>query len=309
MPRRKRGKPVNGWLVLDKPYDMTSTQAVGACRRLFDAQKAGHAGTLDPLATGILAVAFGEATKTVPFVMDGRKSYRFTARWGVATTTDDAEGEAIATSDVRPSSEDIQAILNRFVGEIEQLPPKFSAIKVNGERAYDLARDGEEVELKSRRVDIYDLRLVDTPDADHGVFEAETGKGAYIRSLVRDMGQALGTCGHVSQLRRTAVGPFDESQAKKLDLLEQMRDNPALMGELSPVSTALDDIPACAVSGGDALKLQRGQAVVLTPAQAKTVRGEEKGFIPAVLAETRDGPQAICALDGLKLKPTRVFNL
>ncbi|MCA8889008.1 MAG: tRNA pseudouridine(55) synthase TruB, partial [Parvularculaceae bacterium] len=202
--RRKKGRPVNGWIILDKSYDMGSTEAVSKLKWLFQAQKAGHAGTLDPLATGVLPIAFGEATKTVPYVMDATKRYRFTAQWGEATTTDDSEGEVIARSDHRPARADIEAILDDFTGEIEQTPPQFSAIKVGGERAYDLARDGETVELPTRLIDVHELTLLDIPDADHAVFEAVTGKGAYIRALVRDMGVALGTQGHVSALRRVA---------------------------------------------------------------------------------------------------------
>ena len=307
--RRKRGQPVHGWIALDKPYDVTSTEAVGRLRRLFDAQRCGHAGALDPLATGILPIAFGEATKTVPFVQDSQKSYRFTARWGVATNTDDAEGEAIEESPARPSCDGIRAALNRFVGEIEQIPPAFSAIKIKGARAYDLARAGEEVKLAPRLVNIYDLRLIDIPDADTAVFEAETGKGAYVRALVRDLARALGTAGHVVELRRTAVGPFTESCAIGLAALEDIGPGPALAERLSPVETALDDIPALAVSGNEAFRLRRGQAVVLTPNQAKALRGDIKGALAAVLAKADGAAAAICELDGLSLKPNRVFNL
>ncbi|GAB4522128.1 MAG: tRNA pseudouridine(55) synthase TruB [Parvularculaceae bacterium] len=307
--RRKRGRPIHGWIALDKPYDMTSTEAVSRLRRLFDAQRCGHAGTLDPLATGILPVAFGEATKTVPFVQDSPKSYRFTARWGVATNTDDAEGERIAESAARPSREAIEAALEGFIGEIEQIPPAFSAIKVKGARAYDLARDGETVKLEPRLVNVYDLRLTDIPDADRAVFEAETGKGAYVRALVRDLARALGTVGHVADLRRTAVGPFNEARAVTLAALEEAEQGPDRDACLLPVVAALEALPALEVTGQDVFQLRRGQAVVLTPHQARSLRGGAKGALPAVLAKSDGAAAAICALDGLSLKPARVFNL
>ncbi len=317
--RRKSGRDVHGWLILDKPYDFGSTEAVSKLRWLYNAKKAGHAGTLDPLATGLLPVAFGEATKTVPFVQDGLKTYRFTARWGESTSTDDREGDVIATSDSRPSQAEIEQILSDFTGEIDQVPPAFSAIKVDGERAYDLARDGEMPELQARTITIESLRLVENPDADHSVFEAVTGKGAYIRALVRDIAHALGTQGHVSALRRTAVGPFTEDMAITFDELlgqpvsrdldRETLDQAALDAELTGLGLALTELPAAAVSGGDAERLRRGQAVVVAPPVAKGIRGELSGFIPAVFASCHDAPVAICALDGLKLKPAKVFNL
>ena len=220
MARRKKGNPVHGWLVLDKPLNMTSTQAVGYVRRMFNAQKAGHAGTLDPLATGILPIAFGEATKTVPYAVDGEKAYRFTVKWGAETATDDAEGEVTQTSGERPLRAEIEALLPRFIGEIMQVPPQFSAIKVDGERAYDLARDGEVVKLEARPVVIERLEMVDMPAADASVFEAECGKGTYVRAIARDMGRLLGCFGHVIALRRTRVGPFDEMRAVTVEDIE-----------------------------------------------------------------------------------------
>ena len=216
-PARQGGKPrkkqfkrdkrdVHGWVVLDKPVGMTSTHAVSIMKRLFSARRCGHAGTLDPLASGALPIAMGEATKTVPFVMDGRKLYRFTVRWGEERDTDDAEGRVTETSDRRPTADEIRAQLPAFTGAIQQVPPRFSAIKIEGERAYDLARDGEVVELKARPVEISRLEVVETPDADHTVLEAECGKGTYVRALARDLGRALGCFGHVSALRRVAVG-------------------------------------------------------------------------------------------------------
>ncbi|MEM9357543.1 MAG: tRNA pseudouridine(55) synthase TruB, partial [Pseudomonadota bacterium] len=213
MARKKKGRPVHGWLVLDKPLNMTSTSAVARTKRMLSAQKAGHAGTLDPLATGILPLAFGEATKTVSYAMEGEKAYQFTVRWGAETETDDAEGRIIQKSEKRPSRNDIEACLDKFRGTIEQVPPKFSAIKLDGNRAYDLARDGEAVELQSREVEIKQLELLDTPDDETAVFAATCGKGTYVRSLARDFGRDLGCFGYVIALRRTRVGPFDESSA------------------------------------------------------------------------------------------------
>src|SRR3954470_16332115 len=218
MGRRKKGNPVHGWVILDKPQGMTSTQAVGAVRRIFDAKKAGHAGTLDPMATGILAIALGEATKTVPYAMDADKTYRFTASWGESRDSDDAEGAVTGTSDKRPSQAEIEAVLPRFTGVLSQVPPAYSAIKVSGERAYDLARDGEEVVLEPRQVQVFEARLLDA-QTDRSEFEIRCGKGTYVRSWVRDIALALGTLGHVSALRRTRLGPWAEKDAVGLDTL------------------------------------------------------------------------------------------
>ncbi len=220
--RKPQKQDVHGWVIIDKPVGMTSTFAVSVVKRLFCAKRAGHAGTLDPLASGCLPIALGEATKTVPFVMEGRKSYRFTVRWGEQRDTDDAEGRVIETSPQRPDAAAIAALLPRFLGTIAQVPPRFSAVKIEGERAYDLARDGEAVELEPRPVTIYRLELVETPDADHALFEAECGKGAYVRGLARDMGRALACWGHVSALRRTAVGPFGEPDMISLAELQAL---------------------------------------------------------------------------------------
>lgn len=316
--RRKKGRPVNGWLILDKPYDVGSTEAVGRLRWLFDANKAGHAGTLDPLATGILPVAFGEATKTVPFVQDGLKRYRFTARWGEATATDDAEGEVIATSDMRPAREEIEAALPDFIGEIAQVPPAFSAIKIDGERAYDLAREGEKVELEARTITVHDFILVEMPDADHAVFEAVTGKGTYVRALVRDIAKQLGTEAHVSALRRTAVGPFTEDMAVTIeeltgkdfaaDVHRDTLDQGDLDSFLEPVEAGLAELPSAAISGADAGRLRSGQPAIVPPPVAKGIRGDRAGEIEAVLAMHHDEAVAICRLDGLKLQPVRVFQ-
>ncbi|EJW09438.1 tRNA pseudouridine synthase B [Rhodovulum sp. PH10] len=307
-PQKKRDKrDVHGWLVLDKPVGMTSTHAVSVIKRLFSAKRAGHAGTLDPLASGCLPVALGEATKTVMFVMDGRKRYEFTVRWGEERDTDDAEGRVVAESDARPDIEAIRALLPRFHGTIEQVPPKYSAIKIDGERAYDIARDGEEVELKPREVEIHSLEIVATPDADHTVFAAECGKGTYVRALARDMGRLLGCRGHVSALRRTAVGPFAREDMIPLADLQTVCDRAAI-GEASladailPVSTALDDIPALAVSRADAARLQRGQAVLVRGRDAPIARGTVSVTVQGQLL-------ALADMDRGEIVPRRVFNL
>jgi tRNA pseudouridine55 synthase len=292
---------VDGWVVLDKPLGMGSTQAVGKVRWLFAAEKAGHGGTLDPLATGVLPIALGEATKTVPFIMDGRKEYRFTLRFGEARSTDDGEGEITMTSDVRPIDQAIRATLAQFTGCIEQVPPAFSALKVDGHRAYDLARAGKTVDLKPRRVTVDRLELLTRPDGDHADFVVACGKGTYIRSLGRDLAQALGTVGYLSALRRTAVGPFREQAAISLPKLEALGHIPPLLGALVPVATALDDIPALAVTTTQADRLRHGQSVPLTrdaPPSGTLVR-----------AETGSKLVALVRSDGAALQPVRVFNL
>jgi tRNA pseudouridine55 synthase len=304
---KREKRDVHGWVVLDKPVGMTSTHAVSVIKRLFTAKRAGHAGTLDPLASGCLPIALGDATKTVPFVMDGRKAYRFTVRWGEERDTDDAEGRVVASSDARPAPQAIAALLPGFVGAIEQVPPRFSAIKVEGERAYDIARDGEEFELKARVVNIDRLTLVATPDADHTSFEAECGKGTYVRSLARDLGRALGCCGHVVALRRTAVGPFTEPDMISLEQLEALCHRAAagegnLADILLPVATALDDIPALAVSRADAARLQRGQAVLMRGRDAPVVRG-------TVYVTASGSLIALAEMDRGEIVPKRVFNL
>ena len=307
--RRKKGRPVNGWIVLDKDYDFGSTEAVSKLKWLFQAQKVGHAGTLDPRATGVLPIAFGEATKTVPYVTDAEKTYRFTAKWGEATLTDDTESEVIATSDTRPRIDAIEAILPQFTGDIEQTPPQFSAIKVNGARAYDIARDGEKVDLPARTISVHELRIVDMPDADHTVFEAVTGKGAYVRALVRDIARALGTEGHVVELRRTAVGPFSVDDGVRISDLEAIASPEERDQALLPLETGLLSLPQAPIGGPEAAKLRRGQHAVLSPAVARGVRSGDADLGDIVLAIASNEPVALCELDGLKLKPTRVFNL
>ena len=309
MGRRRKGDPVSGWICLDKSYDLTSTHAVSRVRRLFNAQKAGHAGTLDPLATGVLPIALGEATKTVPFLMDADKTYRFTIAWGVTTASFDREGAVIATSDVRPSQAAIEAALPAFVGEILQVPPAFSAIKVDGERAYDLARAGETVELKARPVVIHSARLTAAPDADHAEIEIDCGKGTYVRSLVRDLAQALGACGHVDMLRRTRVGRFTEAKAITLEILEDLSHKRALLEALLPVETALDDIPALAVTTEDAFRLKQGRSIVLVPRQVEALKARLKPGARTVSAMMDGMVVALCEMRAGRLEPARVFHL
>ena len=308
MARRRKGDPVSGWICLDKPLEMGSTQAVSAVRRLFNAQKAGHAGTLDPLATGVLPVALGEATKTVPMMMDAEKSYRFTIAWGASTTTLDREGEVTTRSDVRPRREEVETVLPRFIGRIQQVPPAFSAIKVDGERAYDLARDGEAFELKPREVVIHEAEVMDQPDPDHVVIEIDCGKGTYVRSLVRDIAAALGAEAHVAELRRLAVGPFLSGESITLDKLADLVHRGALSEALLPVETALDDIPELAVTDEEAFRLRQGRSVVLLPRQVEQLR-PRLGATRAVSAMTGGRLVALCEMRAGHLSPTRVFNL
>ncbi|MFZ5672840.1 MAG: tRNA pseudouridine(55) synthase TruB [Pseudomonadota bacterium] len=297
---------IHGWIALDKPEGLGSTQALAKVKRLFNAAKAGHGGTLDPLASGLLPIALGEATKTVSWAMDGRKTYTVLIRWGEARTTDDREGEVCGLSDRRPSESDIIAILGRFEGDILQTPPKFSAIKVAGERAYDLARAGEEVELQARPVHIEKITLLARPDADHAEFSVTCGKGTYIRSLARDMARALGTLGHVAALRRIAVGPFTETDMISLEKLTELShkapgDN-AMEGVLRPLETVLDGIPALAVKDAEAQRLRQGQPVLLRGASAPIAQD-------AVLVMWGQRPLGICSIEKGSLKPKRLFNL
>jgi tRNA pseudouridine55 synthase len=303
---KKRGQPVHGWVVFDKPLGMTSTQAVGKIRRLFDAEKAGHGGTLDPLATGLLPIALGEATKTVQWAMDGRKIYRFEVTWGAERTTDDMEGAITAQSESRPAEQDIESILNDFQGVIQQAPPAFSAIKIDGGRAYDLARAGEIVDMAERPVTIKKLVLAGCPDVDHAIFEVTCGKGTYVRSLARDMGRKLGCLGHVSMLRRIAVGPFSEVDMIPLETIEEMSHKPlgnsAENGVLRPLETVLDGIPALALKDAEAQRLKQGQSILLRGANAPVARD-------AVLVNWDSKPLGICSIEQGSLKPKRLFNL
>jgi tRNA pseudouridine55 synthase len=316
MGRRKKGDPVSGWVSLDKPLDMTSTEAVSRVRRLFNAQKGGHAGTLDPLASGVLPIALGEATKTVPFLMEAGKAYRFTVAWGTTTATLDREGEVIASSDARPTPAQVEAVLPEFVGEIMQVPPIYSAIKVDGQRAYDLARDGVEVELAARPVTIRSAVVADVPGPDHITLEIECGKGTYVRAIVRDLAERLVACGHVSYLRRTRVGAFGEAQAISLDKLADLVHRGAGSEALLPVETALDDIPALAVTDEDAFKLKQGRPIVLVPRQVemlrprlvpRTVGGQDASR--TVSATLAGRIVALCEMRAGRLNPTRVFHL
>ncbi len=307
MARKRRGQPIHGWIILDKPLGMSSSRAVGAVRRLLDAAKAGHGGTLDPLATGVLPIALGEATKTVSYAMGSRKTYRFTLRWGEARSTDDGEGAVVAESANRPSRQQVLAAIPGFIGTVQQRPPDFSAIKLAGERAYDLARAGETPDLVPRPVEIDTLRLLDLPDPDHAEFEAEVGKGTYIRALGRDLGLVLGCYAYVTALRRLAVGRFTLDAAISLDKLEGMGHSPAASGHLLPIETALDDIPALALSGEEAEALRCGRVVTpLRPSDRARIDLLEDG---ATIRATSDGRLvALAAIDKGVIRPVRVMN-
>ncbi len=308
MARKRKGQPIHGWINLDKPPGMTSATAVSAVKRRMNAAKAGHAGTLDPLATGVLPIALGEATKTVSYIVDGAKRYRFTVRWGIATDTDDSEGAVTGECPDRPGRAGIEAALDGFTGEIEQVPPAYSAIRVAGRRAYDLARGGAPPNLAPRRVVIEEIRLTECSDADHATFEVVCGKGTYMRALARDLAGALGTQGHLVALRRTAVGPFTEKDAISLDELgENMQSAPALR-HLLPVETALDDIPALAVTEIEAGRLRNGQAVsLLRKADLDRIAGFGDG--DTVLATAGGRPVALTRYAAGEIRPVRVLKL
>jgi tRNA pseudouridine55 synthase len=303
---KKRGKPVHGWVVFDKPLNMSSTQAVGKIRWLFDADKAGHGGTLDPLATGLVPIALGEATKTVQWAMDGRKTYRFRVKWGAETETDDLEGAITSESTLRPTENAIKTTIKQFLGEITQVPPIYSALKIDGERAYNLARAGEKPEMTPRQVMIEELHLLDASSPEQADFETVCGKGTYIRALARDIGRALGCLGHLTLLRRTQVGPFTEKDMISLETLEEMRHRPdgetALKGALSSIVTVLDGILALAVMDQDAAKLRQGQQVLLRGANAPI-------NCEAVLVNHDGRPLGICEIKQGSLKTKRLFNL
>lgn len=309
--RKRKGDPIHGWLCLDKQLELTSTQAVSTLKRLFNAAKVGHGGTLDPLATGILPIAFGNATKTVAWAMDADKEYEFTVQWGVATASYDAEGVEIARSDVRPTRAAILEALPDFVGDIEQVPPKFSAIKVDGKRAYDLARDGEEFELEGRQVTVHAVELVELVDADHATFRIQSGKGFYVRAMARDLAHALGTEGHITMLRRTRVGVFDEENAvtlAELDALAEDRD--ALMMFLGPLETALEDIPLVDVSSDDAGQILNGQPVLLLPHVTEHWRANRsENPEDDRLAVAMDGDRAVALgeVRAGRFQPVKVF--
>jgi tRNA pseudouridine55 synthase len=306
MARRRKGAAINGWIVLDKPLGMSSSRAVGIVRRTIGAAKAGHGGTLDPLATGILPIALGEATKTVAWAMAGQKTYRFELRWGSSTSTDDAEGSVTATSPVRPSGAAIEAALPRFLGLTLQRPPIFSALKVAGQRAYELARAQEPVELAPRAVEIASLRLLRIIDPDTAELEARVGKGTYIRALGRDLAEALGAVGHLVALRRLTVGPFTETQAISLEFLTSLGHSAAASEHLLPVETALDDIPALALTEAEADRLRHGASVPLT-ASSGPLEPLQHG---AVIRATAGGKLvALAEIEAGTLRPVRVMNL
>jgi tRNA pseudouridine55 synthase len=340
--KRSKGFPINGWLILDKPQGVTSTHALSRVKRLFEARKAGHAGTLDPLATGILPIAFGEATKTVPYVFDGEKSYLFTVRWGVETNTDDSEGQEVRSSELRPDRAAIEAVMEQFRGEIMQTPPQFSAIKVSGERAYDLARDGESFELAARKILVKRLEIDGEPAADSCAFVADCGKGAYVRALARDMGRTLGCFGHVIALRRTRVGPFMLADSVTMEMLHELAAPPPpavaapeaaaaedaeataeataegaaiadaqararetrarLLTTLKPVEAALGAIPGLAINSSDAGRLRRGQGVIMRGRDAPIINGPVYVTLKGTLIALGEVSQG-------EFKPSRVFTL
>ena len=300
MGRKRKGRDISGWLVVDKPAGLTSTAVVNKVRWAFDAKKAGHAGTLDPEATGVLAVALGEATKTVPFITDAMKAYTFTVTLGAATNTDDAEGEVIATSAERPSDEEIKEALLGFIGEIQQVPPKFSAVKVDGQRAYKLARDGEEVELSSRPLWVEELVMLDRPDTDHVMLEMTCGKGGYVRSIARDLGEKLGCLGHVQELRRIWSGPFDAEDGVTLEQIDELAKSPEIDQFLRPLEEGLADLPE----------------LKCTPEGATRLRNGNPGMV--IASDVEYGDEAWASLEGKavavgiykagELHPSRVFN-
>ncbi len=300
MGRKRKGRDISGWLVVDKPAGLTSTAVVNKVRWAFDAKKAGHAGTLDPEATGVLAVALGEATKTVPFITDAMKAYTFTVTLGAATNTDDAEGEVIATSGERPSDEDIKEALLGFIGEIQQVPPKFSAVKVDGQRAYKLARDGEEVELSSRPLWVEELVMLDRPDADHVMLEMTCGKGGYVRSIARDLGEKLGCLGHVQELRRIWSGPFDAEDGVTLEQIDDLAKSPEIDQFLRPLEEGLADLPELKCTPEGATRLRNGNPGMVIASDVEY--GDE------AWASLESKAVAVGIYKAGELHPSRVFN-
>ncbi len=309
MPRRRAGLAIHGWVAIDKPAGVTSARVVGWVRRATGAAKLGHAGTLDPLATGVLPIALGEATKTVAWAMAGRKRYRFTVAWGEARDTDDAEGAVEAVSGVRPDAAAIEAALAGFRGRIRQAPPRYSAVRLDGARAYALARAGMAPRPAPREVRIDRLELIEQPDDDHAVFEMDCGKGAYVRSLARDLARALGTVGHVSRIRRSAVGPFTETTAISLERLETLVHTGQQQGWLLPIETVLDDIPALAVSERQAAALRHGRAVRIAGAGCEAPPPRGLGADGTVLAMAAGRPVALARVECGEVRPTRVLNM
>jgi tRNA pseudouridine55 synthase len=301
MARGKKGRPVNGWLVVDKPAGVGSTTVVNKVKWAFGAQKAGHAGTLDPAATGVLAVALGEATKTVPYVTDAVKCYRFRVTLGAATTTDDAEGTVIETRDMRPTDAEIAAALGAFRGEIQQVPPQFSAVKVDGERAYDLAREGEVMDLAARPLWVERLEMIGRPDADHVDLEMVCGKGGYVRSIARDLGRALGCLGHVAWLRREWSGPFNASDGVSLEEIDRLAKSPEIDALLLPLELGLADLPELPCTPEGAVRLKNGNPGMVFSSTAQY--GDE------AWASYQGRPVAVGIYKAGELHPSRVFNL
>ncbi len=301
MARKRKGRDISGWVVIDKPAGPTSTAVVNKVRWAFDAKMAGHAGTLDPEATGVLAIALGEATKTVPYITDALKAYEFTVRLGAATNTDDAEGEVIATSDLRPTDDEIKQALQGFVGDIQQVPPQFSAVKIDGERAYKRARDGEEMEIAARPLYVESLILTDRPDADHVTIEMVCGKGGYVRSIARDLGDALGCKGHVLALRRTWSGPFEVADALTLEQLDALARTPELDACLGPLEQGLQDLPEVVASSDGAVRLRNGNPGMVF---AKDVEYGDECW-----ASFEGRAVAVGRFKSGELHPARVFNL
>lgn len=299
MARKRKGRDISGWVVVDKPAGITSTAAVNKVRWALDAKKAGHAGTLDPEATGVLAVALGEATKTVPYITDALKAYRFTVRFGQATNTDDAEGEVIATSDLRPDDDAIKSALSGFVGDIMQVPPQFSAVKVDGERAYKKAREGEEMALSARPLWVEELLLIDRPDPDHAELEMTCGKGGYVRSIARDLGEALGCKAHVKSLRRVWSGPFEATDGVSMDQIDALAKTPELDQFLQPLEVGLADLPEVRCPAESVAKLRNGNPA---PVIASGIDfGEE------VWASYEGQAIAVGTYRGGEMQPSRVF--
>ena len=308
MGHKKKRFPIDGWLIIDKPEGLTSTTVTNRVKNVLNASKVGHGGTLDPMATGVLPLAFGEATKTLTYVVEGLKEYKFTIRWGENRTTDDAEGTVIGTSNRRPEENEILAILGRFTGEIEQVPPVYSAVKIGGRRAYELARKNESVTLKPRLIQIHQFDLIERKDADHAVFRVVSGKGAYMRSLARDVALELGTMGHIAQLRRVSVGPFVEKDAISLDKVVELGHTAPANKILWPVEAALDDIPALVLAEEEARKLKCGQPVsALKIKESPPLEDLKQGDLVVAMAGGK--PIALARFEGNLIRPFRVLNL
>lgn len=307
MARRKKGIKLDGWIIIDKPLGLTSSQVVGKARYLTKAQKVGHAGTLDPLASGVLPLGFGEATKTMPFIVDATKSYEFSMCWGTSTTTDDKEGEVLETSDIFPDVAEIKQVLDTFIGDIDQTPPAYSAIKVDGKRAYALARAGEDVQLKSRKVTLYSLKILcHDPDSQTTTLSVTCGKGTYIRSLARDLAEKCGSKAHVSMLRRTRVGPFSLKHAISLEKLEELSHSAPAQDYMLSMMTALDDISVLAISESEAMDIGFGRSIKIVSSQGSDA---VQGTVVLVHECHPDQPVALATVEGNDVQPLRVFNI